>query len=102
MDRVEGHSIGFGRRQVAGWLLGPALLLLTFVLPAPEGLKELGWRGAGGGGALGGGRGYEGVWGAPRADPHSDNVASADGPLPASRHRRDQGSRRALCTSDHL
>ncbi|MBC7103167.1 MAG: DASS family sodium-coupled anion symporter [Parvibaculum sp.] len=47
MDRVEGHSIGFGRRQVAGWLLGPALLLLTFVLPAPEGLNELGWRVAG-------------------------------------------------------
>lgn len=47
MERIEGHSIGFGRRQVLGWILGPALLLLTFVLPAPEGLNELGWRTAG-------------------------------------------------------
>lgn len=47
MDSVEGHKIGFGRRQVAGWMIGPALLLLTFVVPAPEGLNELGWRTAG-------------------------------------------------------
>jgi sodium-dependent dicarboxylate transporter 2/3/5 len=47
MDRVEGHSIGFGRRQVAGWIVGPLLLLLTLLLPAPEGLSELGWRTAG-------------------------------------------------------
>lgn len=47
MDSVEGHKIGFGRRQVAGWMIGPALLLLTFVVPAPEGLSELGWRTAG-------------------------------------------------------
>jgi sodium-dependent dicarboxylate transporter 2/3/5 len=47
MDSVEGHKIGFGRRQVAGWIIGPALLLLTFVVPAPEGLSELGWRTAG-------------------------------------------------------
>ncbi len=44
---MEGHKIGFGRRQVAGWIIGPALLLLTFVVPAPEGLSELGWRTAG-------------------------------------------------------
>ncbi|MBX3509332.1 MAG: DASS family sodium-coupled anion symporter [Parvibaculum sp.] len=47
MDSVEGYKIGFGRRQVAGWMIGPALLLLTFVVPAPEGLSELGWRTAG-------------------------------------------------------
>jgi sodium-dependent dicarboxylate transporter 2/3/5 len=47
MDSMEGHKIGFGRRQVAGWIIGPALLLLTFVVPAPEGLSELGWRTAG-------------------------------------------------------
>ena len=47
MDRIEGHSIGFGRRQLVGWVAGPALLLLTVFLPAPEGLNELGWRTAG-------------------------------------------------------
>ncbi|MBX3506150.1 MAG: DASS family sodium-coupled anion symporter [Parvibaculum sp.] len=47
MDSAEGHKIGFGRRQVAGWIVGPALLLLTFIVPAPEGLSELGWRTAG-------------------------------------------------------
>ena len=47
MERVEGHKIGFGRRQAVGWIAGPLLLLLTFVLPAPEGLGELGWRTAG-------------------------------------------------------
>jgi sodium-dependent dicarboxylate transporter 2/3/5 len=47
MEQVEGHKIGFGRRQAAGWLAGPALLLLTLLLPAPEGLSELGWRTAG-------------------------------------------------------
>lgn len=47
MERVEGHSIGFGRRQIAGWMLGPLLLILTLLLPAPEGLSELGWRTAG-------------------------------------------------------
>ena len=47
MEQIEGHKVGFGRRQVAGWIAGPLLLLLTFVLPAPEGLGELGWRTAG-------------------------------------------------------
>lgn len=47
MDSAEGHKIGFGRRQVAGWIVGPALLLLAFIVPAPEGLSELGWRTAG-------------------------------------------------------
>lgn len=47
MDSVEGHKVGFGRRQISGWVVGPALLLLTFVVPAPEGLSELGWRTAG-------------------------------------------------------
>jgi sodium-dependent dicarboxylate transporter 2/3/5 len=47
MDSVEGHKVGFGRRQIIGWLLGPALLALTFVVPAPEGLSQLGWHVAG-------------------------------------------------------
>lgn len=47
MEQVEGHKVGFGRRQAIGWIAGPALLLMTLVLPAPEGLSELGWRTAG-------------------------------------------------------
>ncbi len=47
MEQVEGHKVGFGRRQAIGWIAGPALLLLTLLLPAPEGLSELGWRTAG-------------------------------------------------------
>ncbi|ABS64851.1 anion transporter [Parvibaculum lavamentivorans DS-1] len=47
MESVEGHKVGFGRRQIVGWLLGPALLLTTFVVPAPEGLSQLGWHTAG-------------------------------------------------------
>ncbi len=47
MESVEGHKVGFGRRQIVGWLLGPLMLLLTFVVPAPEGLSQLGWHTAG-------------------------------------------------------
>ena len=47
MEQVEGHKVGFGRRQAIGWIAGPALLLMTLLLPAPEGLSELGWRTAG-------------------------------------------------------
>ena len=37
----------YGLRQRAGWVLGPAALLLTLLLPAPEGLSDPGWRTAG-------------------------------------------------------
>jgi sodium-dependent dicarboxylate transporter 2/3/5 len=38
---------GYGLRQRIGLLLGPGLLLLTILLPAPEGLGPEGWRTAG-------------------------------------------------------
>lgn len=47
MESIEGHKVGFGRRQIVGWLLGPFLLALTFAVPAPEGLSQLGWHVAG-------------------------------------------------------
>ena len=37
----------YGRRQWAGWLLGPGALLLTLVLPPPDGLSVAGWHTAG-------------------------------------------------------
>ena len=40
-------AAGFGPRQLVGWLLGPALLLVTLLLPAPAGLSLEGWRTAG-------------------------------------------------------
>lgn len=47
-DSSEDHSSGPpGWRQRAGWLLGPAALALTLVLPPPEGLSPEGWRTAG-------------------------------------------------------
>ena len=41
------HTSGFGRRQWSGWVLGVLALLLTVVLPPPEGLSPAGWRTAG-------------------------------------------------------
>lgn len=38
-----------GPRQWAGWLLGPAVLLLTLLAPPPDGLSVEGWRTAGAG-----------------------------------------------------
>jgi solute carrier family 13 (sodium-dependent dicarboxylate transporter), member 2/3/5 len=38
---------GYGVRQWSGWVIGPAALLLTLVLPAPEGLSDAGWCTAG-------------------------------------------------------
>lgn len=35
---------GYGWRQQSGWLLGPLALGLTFMLDAPEGLSEEGWK----------------------------------------------------------
>ncbi len=37
----------YGLRQWSGWVLGPACLLATLVLPPPEGLAVAGWRTAG-------------------------------------------------------
>jgi sodium-dependent dicarboxylate transporter 2/3/5 len=37
----------YGLRQWSGWVLGPAALLCTLILPPPEGLSVEGWRTAG-------------------------------------------------------
>ncbi len=37
----------YGARQWSGWLLGPAALVATLILPAPDGLSPEGWRTAG-------------------------------------------------------
>lgn len=37
----------YGLRQWSGWILGPACLIATLVLPPPEGLSVEGWRTAG-------------------------------------------------------
>ncbi len=42
----------YGVRQWAGWMLGPAALLTTLVLPPPEGLSVEGWRTAGAAGLM--------------------------------------------------
>ena len=44
-DGARGGS--YGARQWAGWLVGPPALILTLVLPPPDGLGEAGWRTAG-------------------------------------------------------
>jgi len=46
-DSVAAAAEPYGLRQLAGWLIGPALLLLTLLVPAPEGLSDAGWRTAG-------------------------------------------------------
>jgi solute carrier family 13 (sodium-dependent dicarboxylate transporter), member 2/3/5 len=45
-EAVE-HPADYGLRQWSGWILGPALLLVTCVTTPPEGLSEPGWRTAG-------------------------------------------------------
>ena len=45
-DSIE-HPSTYGFRQWSGWVLGPAALLFTLVVPAPEALSEEGWRTAG-------------------------------------------------------
>lgn len=42
-DAIE-HPSDYGLRQWSGWLIGPALLLVTCLTAPPEGLSELGWR----------------------------------------------------------
>jgi sodium-dependent dicarboxylate transporter 2/3/5 len=41
------HPAHFGLRQWSGWILGPGALLITLLLPPPEGLSIEGWRTAG-------------------------------------------------------
>jgi sodium-dependent dicarboxylate transporter 2/3/5 len=43
---IESPS-AYGLRQWSGWFIGPALLLVTLLLPPPEGLSVEGWRTAG-------------------------------------------------------
>lgn len=38
---------GYGLRQWSGWLLGPLCLIITLLLPPPDGLSVEGWRTAG-------------------------------------------------------
>ncbi len=45
-EAVEQPS-DYGLRQWSGWVIGPALLLLTCLTAPPEGLSEPGWRTAG-------------------------------------------------------
>jgi len=45
-DAIE-HPANFGLRQWSGWVLGPGALLLTLLLPPPEGLSVAGWHTAG-------------------------------------------------------
>lgn len=42
----------YGPRQRSGWIIGPGLLLLTILLPAPEGLSREAWLVAGIGGLM--------------------------------------------------
>jgi sodium-dependent dicarboxylate transporter 2/3/5 len=46
-DDAAGGVESYGLRQWSGWVIGPAALLLTLLLPAPEGLSDAGWRTAG-------------------------------------------------------
>ncbi len=41
------HPSAYGLRQWSGWVIGPALLLLTLLVDPPSGLSVAGWRTAG-------------------------------------------------------
>ncbi|MDP3069790.1 MAG: DASS family sodium-coupled anion symporter [Opitutaceae bacterium] len=45
-DAIE-HPANFGLRQWSGWVLGPGALLITLLVPPPDGLSAEGWRTAG-------------------------------------------------------
>ena len=45
--RAIEEPAAYGLRQRSGWVLGPAALLATLILPPPEGLSVEGWRTAG-------------------------------------------------------
>lgn len=42
-EAVE-HPADYGLRQWSGWIIGPAVLLITCLTAPPEGLSEAGWR----------------------------------------------------------
>ncbi|MBK6618673.1 MAG: DASS family sodium-coupled anion symporter [Nitrosomonas sp.] len=44
MKNILFPSAIFFRPNVIGWLTGPALLIMTILLPAPEGMSVLAWR----------------------------------------------------------
>jgi sodium-dependent dicarboxylate transporter 2/3/5 len=46
-EHAASSEAPYGARQWAGWILGPAALGLTLVVPPPEGLSVEGWRTAG-------------------------------------------------------
>lgn len=47
MKAAVEHPNEYGFRQWSGWILGPALLLITCLTSPPEGLSEAGWRTSG-------------------------------------------------------
>jgi solute carrier family 13 (sodium-dependent dicarboxylate transporter), member 2/3/5 len=46
------NPVEYGFRQWSGWVIGPALLLITCLVSPPEGLSEAGWRTAGAAGLM--------------------------------------------------
>jgi len=52
LEQPEGAPGAFGMRQRLGWVVGPALLLVTLVVPPPAGLTVEGWRTAGAAGLM--------------------------------------------------
>jgi len=46
------HPSDYGLRQWSGWIIGPALLLITCLTAPPEGLSEAGWRTSGAAGLM--------------------------------------------------
>ncbi len=46
-DHHAADGATYGRRQWLGWVLGPGALLITLLLPPPEGLSVAGWHTAG-------------------------------------------------------
>lgn len=50
-EAVE-HPSEYGLRQWSGWIIGPALLLITCLTSPPEGLSVEGWRTAGAAGLM--------------------------------------------------
>jgi solute carrier family 13 (sodium-dependent dicarboxylate transporter), member 2/3/5 len=47
MTAGDVEAPGYGPREWSGWVLGPAVLLVTLAFPPPEGLSVEGWRTAG-------------------------------------------------------
>ncbi len=47
IKRAIDHPSTYGLRHWSGWVIGPGALLLTLILPPPEGLSPEGWKTAG-------------------------------------------------------